>query len=117
MVDADALLKLIRRPSEVLEIPTEDETMDRYSQTGYYGDSGYLGYSKVDISALYSELEKERDMLDEYADVLEGAGLWEEVARLEESERPIEANELALVDPSIDVLRGNSLGIDISMGE
>lgn len=117
MMDADALSKLIRRPSEVLEILTEDEAIDRYSQTGYYGDSGYLRYGKADISALYSELEKERDMAEEYADVLEGAGLWEEVARLEETERPMEENELGVEDTSVDVLRGNSLGIDISMGE
>lgn len=111
---SDELSKLIRRPSEALDIPTEEDLSEKYSQSGYYGDSGYVGYSKADISALYTELEKERDILDEYAGVLEGAGLWEEVARLEESERPLDANELGV---ATNDLRGNSLGIDMTMDD
>ena len=91
--------------------------MDRYAPSGYYGESDYLPYTKAEVSALYAELEKERDLLEEYADVLVGAGLWDEVARLEEAERPIERNELGVRGASVDALRGNSLGIDVSMGE
>ena len=116
-MDEDELSKLIRRPSEALEIPSEEEIIERYSQAGYYGESGYVGYTKGDISALYAELEKERDILDEYASVLEGAGLWEEVARLEETERPIEGNEFGAIADIGPDMRGNSLGIDVTMDE
>ncbi|KIM24888.1 hypothetical protein M408DRAFT_331557 [Serendipita vermifera MAFF 305830] len=117
VMNVDDLSKLIRRPSDALEIPSEEDVTERYSQAGYYGDSGYVGYSKADIAAIYAELEKERDILDEYSGVLEGAGLWEEVARLEETERPTDGNELGLAaDAGVD-LRGNSLGIDVTMDE
>lgn len=116
LLDTDSLSKLIRHPSEALEIPTEEDMVERYSQSGYYVEDGYKAYNKEEIVAIHTELDKEREQLDELVGVLEGAGLWDEVARIEESERPGEEDELDVkVDTSAQIVRGNSLGLDIEM--
>jgi nuclear pore complex protein Nup133 len=116
LLDIDTLSKLIRRPSEALEIPTDEDMVERYSQGGYYVEDGYTAYTKEEIVAIHTELDKEREQLDELVGVLEGAGLWDEVARIEESERPREEDELDVkIDTSAQIVRGNSLGLDIEM--
>jgi hypothetical protein len=116
LLDTDTLSKLIRRPSDALEIPTDEDMIERYSQSGYYVEDGYTAYTKEEIVAIHTELDKEREQLEELVGVLEGAGLWDEVARIEESERPREEDELDVkIDTSAQIVRGNSLGLDIEM--
>lgn len=99
------LTKLVRRPSEALLVPTETEMKSRFAE-----------YSDEDIEMFLGDLGKERGILEEYIGVLESAGLWNEVVRIEESERreQQEATEEELeVLPFEGVQRGNSLGIDL----
>lgn len=115
LLDTDTLSKLIRRPSEALEIPSEDEMLERYSQSGYYGEDSYATYTKEEVIAIQMELEKERELLEDLVGVIEGAGLWDEVARIEESERLEEDRVDVKSDPAAQIIRGNSLGLDIEM--
>lgn len=116
MLDSDSISKLIRTPAEALDVPSLEELVDRYSQCGYYGEDGYASYTQDDVAVIHMELEREREQLEQFVSVLEG-GLREEVARIEESERPSEesAVDVKLDSSPAQIIRGNSLGLDVEM--
>lgn len=122
LVDTESLSKIVYRPTEAMVIPNGEDLIERYSRVEYFGAGGLSLFTKEDVATFIRDLEAEREALDDYVNVLEDGGLWDEVARIEESERPESAYENLEErvseeeeDGSATVARGNSLGIDVSM--
>jgi nuclear pore complex protein Nup133 len=120
VIDPEALSKVVYRPTEAMLITNGEDLMERYSRVEYFGVSGSTRFTKEDVTTFIRDLEGEREALDDYIGVLEDGGLWDEVARIEESERPESVYENLEEQDSEEeqdtpIERGNSLGIDVSM--
>ncbi|KAG8825218.1 hypothetical protein FRC19_011894 [Serendipita sp. 401] len=124
MMDETTLSKLVRKPSESVDTPSMEELTGRFSNRGYYGEVGYEQYTRDDLALIKAELDREQSLLEGCTRILEERGLWEEISRLEESERPViaqgdysmaSASRAESGDRSRQLLveRGNSLGIEM----
>ncbi|KAG8813545.1 hypothetical protein FRC17_001500 [Serendipita sp. 399] len=125
MMDEGTLSKLVRKPSEAMDTPSMEELTSRFTNRGYFGEAGYASYTRDDLTSIKAALDKEQALLEEIIPILEDGGLWEEISRLEETERTTFAEgDLSMAsasgydptDRSRQLLleRGNSLGIEMT---